>query len=395
MRIAVYLPAIAPTEGGAFTFQKSIFESLAELAPASSHEFVVYCRDTASSTAKNVRTIEMRRGIPMAVRSRASVMVRNLQDRNLGRRALDLSSWFEASVRAENIDAVWFPTPQFEECEVPFVFTVWDMQHLVQPWFPEVGTGGQWVARDEMYRRNIRRALRTIVPNRTSAQEVMSAFGMPEDRLLILPHPTPRIEPPSADEVDRVRRKYSLSQRYLFYPAQFWPHKNHVNLLHALKALRDGGSDLTLVLCGSDKGNEAHVRSVTESLGLTPYVHFLGFAPDEDLPALYGGAFALTFVSFFGPENLPPLEAFAVGCPVVSSEYAGAREQLGDAALFVAPTDPQQIAAVVRELEHDTSLRTTLIERGRERSSRWSGIDYVASVLTFFDRFAAVRRCWP
>jgi glycosyltransferase involved in cell wall biosynthesis len=168
-----------------------------------------------------------------------------------------------------------------------------------------------------------------------------------------------------------------------------------VNLLHALKLLRDGGSDYTLVLCGSDKGNEAHVRAVAESLGLTPHVRSLGFVPDDDLAALYGGAFALTFVSFFGPENLPPLEAFTVGCPVISSEYAGAREQLGDAALFVAPEDPQQIAAAVRELQGDAQLRATLIERGRERSSRWSGIDYVAGVLSFFDQFAAVRRCWP
>jgi glycosyltransferase involved in cell wall biosynthesis len=394
VRIAVYLPAIAPTEGGGFTFQKSIFESLAELAPASAHEFLVYCRG-ASSTTKNVRTIETRRGLSTSVRARTSVLLRNVQDRHLGQRLIDLSSWFEASVRAEGVDAVWFPTTQFEECEIPYVYTIWDMQHLVQPWFPEIGTGSEWTARDAMFRRNIRRALRTIVPNRTAAQEVMTAFGIPEDRLLLLPHPTPRIEPPSTEEISRVLRKYALTRRYLFYPAQFWAHKNHVNLLHALKILRDGGADLTLVLCGSDKGNEGHVRAVAESLGLTPHVRILGFVPDADLAALYGGAFALTFVSFFGPENLPPLEAFSVGCPVVSSEYAGAREQLGDAALFVAPEDPQQIADAVRELDRDEHLRTTLIERGRERSARWSGTDYVASVLAFFDEFAAVRRCWP
>lgn len=394
MRIAVYLPEIEPSEGGGFTFQKSIFESLTELAPRSSHEFLVYCR-AAAAPAPNIRTIEMHRRLPMAVRSRASVMLRGLQDRNLGRRALDLPSWFESSVRAEGVHAVWFPTPLVEECELPFVFTVWDMQHLVQPWFPEVGAGGQWASRDAMYRRNIRRAVRTIVPNRTSAQELITAFGVPEDRLLILPHPTPRIDVPSAADIERVRAKYSLPSRYLFYPAQFWAHKNHVNLLHALKILRDGGSDLALVLCGSDKGNEAHVRAVADSLGLTGHVQFLGFVSDADLAALYGGAFALTFVSFFGPENLPPLEAFVVGCPVVSSDYRGAREQLGDAALLVAPEDPRQLAAAILQLERDTDLRATLIERGRERSARWSGNDYVASVLAFFDDFTAVRRCWP
>jgi glycosyltransferase involved in cell wall biosynthesis len=395
VRIAVYLPAIAPNEGGAFTFQKSIFESLAELAPTSSHEFLVYCRGSASAPARNVRTIETRRGLAKSVRARTSVLLRDIQDRNLGRRPVDVTSWFEASVHAEGVDAVWFPTTQFEECELPYVYTIWDMQHLVQPWFPEISAGGEWTARDAMFRKNIRRALRTIVPNRTAAQEVMTAFGIPESRLLLLPHPTPRIESPSTEEIERVLRKYSLTRGYLFYPAQFWAHKNHVNLLHALKLLRDGGSDDKLVFCGSDKGNEGHVRAVAESLGLTPHVRSLGFVPDADLAALYGGAFALTFTSFFGPENLPPLEAFTVGCPVVSSEYAGAREQLGDAALFVAPEDPQQIAAAVQELQINAQLRETLIARGRERSSRWSGSDYVAGVLSFFDQFAAVRRCWP
>jgi glycosyltransferase involved in cell wall biosynthesis len=393
VRIAVYLPAIAPTEGGGFTFQKSIFQSLARLAPESGHEFLVYCRD-ASYAATNVRSIAVKRGLVTALRARASVFVRDAQDRHLGRRPLDLTSWFESSVHAEGVHAVWFPTPYFEECEIPYVFTIWDMQHLVQPWFPEIAKGGEWMARDAMFRRNIRRAVRTIVPNRTAAQEVMTAFGIAEDRVLMLPHPTPDIAPPSADEIARVRAKYALPQRYLFYPAQFWAHKNHVNLLYALKLLRDEGADFSLVLCGSDKGNEAHVRGTAESLGLTAHVRFLGFAPDADLPALYGAAFALTFVSFFGPENLPPLEAFVIGCPVVTSEYAGAREQLGDAALFVAPDDPRQIADAVRRLEGDAQLRADLIARGRERSTRWSEDDYVAGVLRFFDEFAAVRRNW-
>jgi glycosyltransferase involved in cell wall biosynthesis len=392
VRIAVYLPAIAPTEGGGFTFQKSIFASLACLAPESRHEFLVYCRD-ASYSAKNVRSIAVRRGLGTAFRARTSVLLRDAQDRHLGRRPLDLTSWFESSAHAEGVDTVWFPTPHFEECEIPYVFTIWDMQHLVQPWFPEVAKGGEWLARDAMFRRNIRRAVRTIVPNKTAAHEVMTAFGITEDRLLMLPHPTPNIELPSEDEIARVRQKYSLPQRYLFYPAQFWAHKNHVNLLHALKLLRDDDADFSLVLCGSDKGNEAHVRATAETLGLTSHVRFLGFAPDDDLPALYGGAFALVFVSFFGPENLPPLEAFVIGCPVITSEYAGAREQLGDAALFVSPVDPRQIASAVLQLDREPQLRATLVERGRTRQP-WSGDDYVRGVISFFDQFAAVRRNW-
>ena len=222
MRIAVYLPAIAPNEGGAFTFQKSIFESLAELAPASSHEFLVYCRGAASATAKNVRTIETRRGLSTSVRARTSVLLRNIQDRHLGWRPVDLTSWFEASVHAEGVDAVWFPTTQFEECEIPYVYTIWDMQHLVH-------RGSRRSARAANGQRATPCSGRTsaarCAPSCPIARGAGSDDGLriPENRLLLLPHPTPRIEPPSTEEIDRVLRKYSLARGYLFYPVNSGP----------------------------------------------------------------------------------------------------------------------------------------------------------------------------
>ena len=123
-------------------------------------------------------------------------------------------------------------------------------------------------------------------------------------------------------------------------------------------------------------------------------VAFLGFVPLEDLVALYRGAFALAYVTFFGPENLPPLEAFALGCPVVASDVSGAREQLGEAALLVDPRDPAKIAAGIKALHDDKDLRRRLIENGRARAERWTAKDFVREVFKTFDEFEPVRRCW-
>src|SRR5207249_4800394 len=128
-----------------------------------------------------------------------------------------------------------------------------------------------------------------------------------------------------------VRGKYGLRREFLFYPAQFWPHKNHVNLLLALDLLRgSAGVELDLVLTGSDKGNLNHVTKTAVALGLTSQVHILGFVPKADLRELYREAVSLTFASFFGPDNIPPLEAFALGCPVVAAAVPGSEEQLGN-----------------------------------------------------------------
>jgi len=168
-----------------------------------------------------------------------------------------------------------------------------------------------------------------------------------------------------------------------------------VNLLLAAAELKSKhGIDLPVVFVGSDKGNADYVRSFAAQLKPSLDISFLGFVPVEDLVALYRGAFALAYVTFFGPENLPTLEAFALGCPVVASDVAGAREQLGDAALLVDPKDPASIADAIKTLHGDSNLRRTLIERGLARAERSTAKTFVSGVFEALDEFEPVRRCW-
>jgi glycosyltransferase involved in cell wall biosynthesis len=114
----------------------------------------------------------------------------------------------------------------------------------------------------------------------------------------------------------------------------------------------------------------------------------------HDLIALYREAIALAYVSWCGPENLPPLEAFALGCPVVASDVPGAREQLGDAAIFVKPGDPESIASGVLDMWRDQEIRDRLIKAGHDRAQKWTASDYVRGVFEFLNRFEPIARCW-
>jgi glycosyltransferase involved in cell wall biosynthesis len=179
------------------------------------------------------------------------------------------------------------------------------------------------------------------------------------------------------------------------YPAQFWPHKNHVGLLLAFKRAREEhGVDLQLVLCGSDKGNLAHVRATAAEMGLAEHVVFAGFVSETELVWLYRNARALVFPSFFGPDNLPPLEAMQLGCPVIAARVPGTEEQLGDAALLVDPRSVEDIAAAIARVNEDQGLRTTLVDRGRARAARWTPTQYAAAMMRVADEFETERRCW-
>ena len=159
--------------------------------------------------------------------------------------------------------------------------------------------------------------------------------------------------------------------------------------------IKGGGPKLTLIFVGSDKGNKEFVAQVAKNLGVEKYIKFLGFVTRDHLIYLYKNAVALTYASYCGPENLPPLEAFALGCPVLASNIPGAQEQFGDAAILFAPQKPEEIASKITMLMEDDELRSILISRGRLRAERWTSKDYISKVLSFLERFSSTRKNWP
>jgi glycosyltransferase involved in cell wall biosynthesis len=147
------------------------------------------------------------------------------------------------------------------------------------------------------------------------------------------------------------------------------------------------------VLVGSDKGTLDHVRATASELGVAADVLYLGFVEQDDLVSLYRSADALLYLSFFGPSNLPPLEACALGCPVVCADVPGMRLQLGEAALFAPPTDVGAIARAV-EATGEAAERERLVSAGRELAHGLTPAGYVARVIQELDAFEPIRRTW-
>ena len=159
------------------------------------------------------------------------------------------------------------------------------------PWFPELSHRGEWDARESANAWFLRRAAAVITGTRTGADEIVRFYQVQPELVHILPHPTPdfALRAAEAGAAD-VMAKYHVESPYLIYPAQFWAHKNHVNLLLALRELRNThGLSVQLVLLGSDKGNRAYCEQIAADLGLGDALRLLGFVPREDLIALYRG----------------------------------------------------------------------------------------------------------
>ena len=393
MRVAVIVTEVGRGIGGRFTFQEMLVAAVERVRRDTAHEFVIYSAGYNRYTegplgwrARRLVTV----GATLAIRA-----AHDVQDALVGTRLLHVRTPLERRLAADRIDLVWFPT-YIEDVSLPFVCQVFDLEHRMKPWFPEVSAHGEWEHRERHYRRYLPKATAVIVAGETGRQQVARFYGVPPENCLPLPHPTPDFALRAADQEPRpveLVRARGVRGPYLLYPAQLWAHKNHPAALDALGEVRSRGVDMSFVFVGSDKGRLDDLRTAAAGRGLADAVHFLGYVSEEELVALYQHAHALVYPSRFGPENLPPLEAIALGCPAIVADVPGAAEQLGDAALVVDPDDSRAVADAV-ELVGRPAERERLVRAGRERARSWTAIDYLRGLIQFFDRFERERRLW-
>ncbi|TWU34524.1 glycosyltransferase family 4 protein [Novipirellula artificiosorum] len=383
MKIGIYPAEYSRKLGGSARFEFEVVNAIAK-AQNGKHEFCIL--GGTDRRTVDLPHVEVPQPVPV---TRTSLLLQRTGF------AKDPSIAIRTSLQAAGIDLVFSAHPSTLCEDVPYIVTCWDLEHRVLPFFPEVShQGWTWKNRQQHYRTVLRRAAGVITGTQRGQQEIERFFGVDPDRISIIPFFVPQTLVAS----ESIKPDWAPESPFLFYPAQFWPHKNHVTVLHALKRLQDNGhKNLTVVFSGSANLDhyctKQYVADTAESLGVS--IMTPGFVSDENLRWLYEHAQALVYASLFGPDNLPPLEAMSLGCPVVASEVSGSKEQFGDAALLVPPANENEMAAAIDRLLKDQAERTQWVERGRKWVEHLTMDHYVRELFELFDRFATYRRCWP
>ena len=403
MRVGLATPRADATLGGGYTFENDVFEALVRLQPESNHEFLgLLLSDNDSDLLQrfHVPQVDLRRSLAQRVRGRLLRNGKNLLHRlRLAGRPSLSSFWPYPQLKQAGVEfLIHGAVERFSSMDIPYLAVVWDIQHRLQPFFPEVSGDGEWESRERGFGTWLRRATFIVVGTEAAKRELQQFYGIDSERIRLLPHPTPSfvLEVPDRDVARTHLKRFAIHGDFAFYPAQFWPHKNHVLLISAWKILRDQyGWTPQLILSGADKGNLAYIQKKIGQAKLDDVIHAVGFVERNELISFYQNAIALVYPSLFGPENLPPLEAFALGCPVLAANVPGSEEQLGDAALRLNPTDAQAWADALWQIHKDEKLRTLLIGKGTERARRFTANNFARGLLDILDEFRAYRDCWP
>jgi glycosyltransferase involved in cell wall biosynthesis len=325
---------------------------------------------------------------------RGSQTIRVLPNPDLVYYRQDISRWF----RHFGVELMLYPAPNSLSFEtgIPYIMAIHDLQHRLQPEFPEVSANGEWEWREYLFRNGARYATLLMADSEVGKQDILDfygPYGVAPERVKILPFVPAHYLAVNVSEIEKqkVRMKYNLPERYLFYPAQFWPHKNHARIIKALDLIKQRNHiGIPIVLCGSYWGDImelafSEVMGLASQLGLDEEVRYVGYVPDEDMSGLYAGATALVFPTFFGPTNIPVLEAWAFGCPVITSNIRGIREQAGDAAILVDPHSVESIADGIYKVWTNDGVYRALIDKGRQRLSRYRPDDFSRRLAAIID----------
>ena len=314
---------------------------------------------------------------------------------------LEPYSPFEKRLMEQEVDLVYFITPSnwaLDLDEINYITTVWDLCHRDDPEFPEVRWNRQFEAREKGYRAILPRATAIFVDSELGKKNIVHRYGIDEERVHLMPFQAAAATREFSSDARpsiNVLSKYNLDVPYVFYPAQFWAHKNHVYLLEGLRTLEQRhGLRIGAIFSGGDQGNLAYIKSYVHEINLQDRIRFAGFVDNEDIPELYRQSIALVMPSYFGPTNLPPLEAFELGVPVLYSDKTGLRDQVGDAALLMDLSDPVSMADHLKNLNYDPQLRIQLIQEGKDRLKYFEAMDRVGILKRVLEDFQWRRLTW-
>lgn len=222
-------------------------------------------------------------------------------------------------------------------------------------------------------RLSCRAARRVIADSHSTARDLVRVYGLDASRITVVyPGVDPRFARADRQTQDAVRRRYGLERPFLLYLGTIQPRKNLVRLVEAFARLPRDLAGVDLALVGGTGWLAGDIFRRVGDLGLQDRVHFVGYAPDEDLPALLSAAECLVMPSLYEGFGLPVLEAMACGTPVICSNASSLPEAAGEAALFFSPHDVQGMADAMARVLTDAALRETLVEGGYAHVARFS-----------------------
>lgn len=312
---------------------------------------------------------------------------------------------FPIIIAKEKLDLIHFPhfnVPIF--CFCPFILTIHD---LILTKFPSkrastLNSFKYWF-KHTMYRMVIKSALlkakKIITVSNFTKEDIVNKFKIKSEKIKVIYEGVANLEKGRDSlfvaklDKDETLLNYNISGKYLLYVGNAYPHKNLDFLLEAFLQIYKKHNDFRLVLVGKEDYFYHQIKKQAIRLNLwqennknSPVV-FTDYVPDSQLKILYSEAFLYVFPSLYEGFGLPPLEAMANSCPVLSSNQASLPEILNDAAIYFNPKDKDSFLDKFEEILSNNELREKYVKLGKIRVEKFNWWECARETLNTYEDY--------
>ena len=223
-------------------------------------------------------------------------------------------------IKKNKYDLIVFlgPSQMSKFCkEVGFISNIWDLDHKKNSQFPEHNSNNIYEYKEKLLKEIASRAFKIIVPHKSNKNDLINFYKTPEEKINVqnfIPMlPTIYKEKRDVVNYNEIYLRYKLpeTKKIIFYPAQFWAHKNHKYIIDVAKILKSKKNEKYLfVFCGSNKGNYTFIKELISKNKLEDYIKIFNFLSDDEVISLYVNCDAVVMPTYCGPTNLPIYESF-------------------------------------------------------------------------------------
>jgi len=285
--------------------------------------------------------------------------------------------------------------------KIDYGVSFWDMAHLEHTMFPESRNNYYSLpAREFIYKHLADNSLYIVTDCNENKINFNFRYNVRNDKInIIYSEPSSQLTDGSQKVVyskEQLIDNFKIkTQEYIFYPAQYWAHKNHIYILESLNILINKyHKEITFVFCGSDKKNLEYLKSAAEKLRVSVYVKFLDFVSEEIIYNLYSNSLAIIAPTYFGPTNHLPIEAFYFGKPFFYSDIFCDNEQVQGAAIKIDLNKPDDLSEKIFNLLQDTTLveKFSLMSREKFKEIKIKIDKNRETFIKIFEKYKIIRK---
>ncbi|MBK7173936.1 MAG: glycosyltransferase family 4 protein [Bacteroidales bacterium] len=285
---------------------------------------------------------------------------------------------------------------------IPLVVTLHDIIYMESSYIKIMqGSGSSYQKFGNIYRkmvvpRIVKSSKKIITVSHFEKNRIADFFGMKGDSRLtavyngVSEHFKPVTDPA---ELERVKKKYRLPDKYFFFLGNTDPKKNTKGTLQAYSSfVRKAGNDIKLLMLDYDRSELGKILEEIGNPALIDQIKLTGYVVNTDLPAIYSMSELFLYPSLRESFGIPMLEAMASGTPVITSNTSSMPEIAGDAAVIMNPFKPSEITNAIINLLNDKELRSANIEKGFTRARYFTWKRMAEEVLDIYKEIGPLNK---